>query len=952
SLVGPGGVGKTRLALAVAAELIDRYADHVVFVDLAPLRNARLVAATIAGGLGVHDAGGRSARELLLEYLAERQVLLLLDNFEHLLEAAPLLAELLGACPRLALLVTSRAALRLRGEHRVAVPPLATPEDPAAALATIAAAPAVQLFVDRTRAVAPDFELEASTAPAVAGICRRLDGLPLAIELAAARTGLLGPEALLRRLEQRLGPLALLMAGAPDLPERQQTLRATLAWSQDLLGPAEQVLFRRLAVFAGGWTLDAAEAVCGGPDLPAEAVLDRLQVLVDASLIQVRERDHTLGEPRFGLLETVREFAAEQLETCGEAEAVRARHFDWCLGFAEARQAELRGPRQQLARSRLDLEADNMRAALDWSLARLKSPTGALHGRAALRLGGALARWWSLRGSSSEGSRWLEQLLAAVDANRPADGAADASTIRARVLLGLGWLYSDQGQFGRAQRRHEASLSLFRAGHDQGGMAAALLYLAHLADYHGDVNRALDLFTASAEQARAAGDRSRLGEALGWLGWARYRRGELDAARAALRLGGALARWWSLRGSSSEGSRWLEQLLAAVDANPPAGGAADASTIRARVLLGLGWLYSDQGQFGQAQRCHEASLPLFRAGHDQHGLAAALLYLAHLADYHGETNRALDLFTASAEHARAAGDRSRLGEALGWLGWARYRRGELDAARVALLEGRTLLEASGDNARLADVLYALGILEAEQNDAVAAERVLRQSFELFQRAGDHVGETKALGWLGYVALNRGDQGGAGPGVRMVAPALLSGLLAGSPATEPPVRPAGLLGGGCPCGDAAGAGALAVGGLGRGRACRHHERGAGVGRPGPQIGGPCAARGAAQGGGPCPPVRIGRPGSDALEPWMTSGSWALRSSRLRAWRTAAGVRTSPGAEYTRRPGTPHVGQGEGLLASPNGRRSSNGPHRSHWKPYNGMRLPLPPQAVSRRPLMTR
>jgi tetratricopeptide (TPR) repeat protein len=313
-----------------------------------------------------------------------------------------------------------------------------------------------------------------------------------------------------------------------------------------------------------------------------------------------------MGEPRFGLLETVREFAAEQLETRGEAEAVRARHFDWCLAFAEARQAELRGPRQPIARSRLDLEADNMRAALDWSLARLKSPTGALHGHASLRLGGALARWWSLRGSSSEGSRWLEQLLAAVDANRLADGAADASTVRARVLLGLGWLYSDQGQFGRAQR------------------------------------------------------------------------------------------------------------------------------------------------------CHEASLPLFRAAHDQRGMAAALLYLAHLADYHGETNRALDLFTASAEHARAAGDRSRLGEALGWLGWARYRRGELDAARIALLESRTLLEASGDNARLADVLYALGILDAEQNDAAAAERVLRQSFELFQRAGDHVGETKALGWLGYVALNRGD----------------------------------------------------------------------------------------------------------------------------------------------------------------------------------------------------
>jgi predicted ATPase/DNA-binding XRE family transcriptional regulator len=339
TLVGPGGVGKTRLAIEVASSLVDAYPDGVVFVDLVPLSDARLVSAVIARALELRENGGRSAHDLLPGYLKRRQVLLVLDNFEHLLPAPPLVSELVRRCPGVALLVTSRVALNLQAERRVGVGPLQIPargsdNTPPA----LAASPAVKLFVERARAVVGEFALTATNAMAVASICRRLDGLPLAIELAAARVPLLPPAALLRRLEH---PLSVLTGGGPDVPRRHKALRAALAWSVDLLEPGQQALFRRLGAFVGGWSVEAAEVDATDAAQFEQDVLDGLQVLVDSSL--VHRLDDGSFDSRFGMLETVREYALEQLGQHDEVKNQSWRHAAYFLNLAEKAEPQLRG---------------------------------------------------------------------------------------------------------------------------------------------------------------------------------------------------------------------------------------------------------------------------------------------------------------------------------------------------------------------------------------------------------------------------------------------------------------------------------------------------------------------------------------------------------------------------------------------------------------------------------
>jgi predicted ATPase/DNA-binding XRE family transcriptional regulator len=456
ALIGPGGVGKTRLALEVAATVRDAFSDGAVFVDLAPLRDHRLVAATIARVLGVHESGRQSAREVLVAHLRERHLLLTLDNFEHLLGATPLVMELLAACPRLSILVTTRSALRVRSERRLVVPPLATPAAAEALDASLY--PAVRLFVERVHNVAPEFTLDSDNAPIVADICRKLDGLPLALELAAARVHLLSPRALLQRLEHRL---RLLSSGPVDLPERQRSLRGALDWSYDLLDPPERALFRRLAVFAGGWTLEAAEAVCSDAELNAHDVLQHLSVLVDNSL--VRRLDHNADEPRFGMLETIREYALDRLTADAEEVDERNRHLGFYVALAEAAEHSLHGAAQADCADQVEREIDNIRAAIAWSIQTHQALQG-------LRLVSALRFFWYMRGDHREGREYLQATLVAADAT------ADLAT-RGHALATLGYMLALQGEYADARSRLQAAVSISRQFRDDTGVAFGLRFL-------------------------------------------------------------------------------------------------------------------------------------------------------------------------------------------------------------------------------------------------------------------------------------------------------------------------------------------------------------------------------------------------------------------------------------------------------------------------------------------
>jgi predicted ATPase/DNA-binding XRE family transcriptional regulator len=388
TLTGPPGVGKTRLGCQVAATMCETFADGVVFVALAAVRDPSLVLSALAQSVEVPEVGSRPAAELVRTALRKRQMLLLLDNFEQVLDAAPAIAELLATCPRVKVVVTSRAVLRVRAEREFPVPPLAVPDlAHLPPLADLGQYPAVALFVQRVQAVKPTFALTMGNAPAVATICARLDGLPLAIELAAARGKVFTPQALLARLDRRMG---LLTEGARDLPERQRTLRQAIAWSYDLLEARDQRLFRRLAVFLGGWTLEAAEAVCdaGGDSEDSvleDSVLEGLTSLVDKSLVVADEGAQggpnaasTQGEPRFTMLETLREYGLERLAASGEEEALRRRHLDYYLRLAETAEPALKGPGQATWLARLEREHDNLRAALGagaWR-GRARAPVG------------------------------------------------------------------------------------------------------------------------------------------------------------------------------------------------------------------------------------------------------------------------------------------------------------------------------------------------------------------------------------------------------------------------------------------------------------------------------------------------------------------------------------------------------------------------------------------------
>jgi predicted ATPase/transcriptional regulator with XRE-family HTH domain len=696
TLLGPPGIGKTSLSLAAARDIQAAFSDGAFFVALAPITDPALVLATLAQTLGIKESADQSLLDTLKAALQAQRLLLLLDNFEHLLAAAPLIVELLERCVGLKALVTSRAALHVRGEQLYAVPPLLLPDlSQLPATGALARTPAVALFVERAQAALPHFTLTAQNAAAVAAICVRLDGLPLAIELAAARVRLLAPEGLLARLEQRL---AVLTDGARDLPPRQQTLRAAIAWSYELLDKGEQMLFRRLSVFVGGWTLHAAEAVCNADgDLPWE-VVNGLAALLDQSL--VRQSEGANGEPRFTMLETIREYALERLAARGEVDALRAQHLEHYLALAEAAEPYLRGAEQIVWAERLEVEHDNFRAALAWSHVHRAVDGSSTDGaEAELRLAGALFWFWDLRTHFSEGRRWLEGALA------PTNGPA-RTTARATALFGTGHFAANQSDYVAARARLEESVALWRALGDKRGLALALTYvngLGWVTLQEGRVAAARALFAEGVALWRALGDRWGLAWAL-WSLSAAVRRDDPAAARpiaeesVALfrevgdRLGlafplmqlGIVAR---LEGDHTRSTALVEESLAL-------GRELGAKGIMSVALRHLGDVMQDQGDEQRALALYQESVALARPLENKQNIAFCLVGIGGVAGAVGQGERAARLLSA----AETLFDTIGLSLALGPEVRADYDRyvsaahAQLDAATwaAAWAEGRTM----------------------------------------------------------------------------------------------------------------------------------------------------------------------------------------------------------------------------------------------------------------------
>jgi predicted ATPase/transcriptional regulator with XRE-family HTH domain len=545
TLTGAGGVGKTRLAIEAATQLAAAFADGAWFVPLSRISDPELVLPAIAHTLELKESGATPLAEVLHRHLRDKELLLVLDNFEHLLAAALSIGALLASCPGVKVLVTSRVALRLQGEREYALRPLALPDPqhlpPPEHLAQHAA---VALFIERAQAAKADFRVTPATAPAVVAICARLDGLPLAIELAAARVKLLSPSALLQRLERSL----LMLTGGPrDLDKRQQTMRNTLAWSYNLLSPEEQVLFRRLAVFAGGCNLEAAEAICVAPDgvEPLRIdVFDGLAALVDQGLVQRREEDEGPegdGAPRFGMLYVIREYALEQLDGSGEAEALARAHGHFFLNLAIEFGGKWSDPDFAEWIALLEREQDNLRASLAWAIKHAEAVR-------AQQAGGALTRFWDVGGYPHEGFRWLQSTL---QLSQPSDGTDAvgiagnagnagntdealrvAALARADALAGAGdqaWMLC---RYDDSRKLFEECLTLCRAVDDPLRTARALFGLGRSYAVRGELDRASAFHEEALMLSRRAGQHSATRDALAGLGMVALLRGDLTLARA------------------------------------------------------------------------------------------------------------------------------------------------------------------------------------------------------------------------------------------------------------------------------------------------------------------------------------------------------------------------------------------------------------------------------------
>jgi predicted ATPase len=707
TLAGPGGVGKTRLALEVAAQLRAAgraaFSDGVIFVSLAAVAAPTLVDMAIAVALGLRNRGHRPGLDQLRDALRDRRMLLVLDNAEHVVAAAPHLVALLGGAPGLRLLVTSRAVLHVAGEQIVMVPPLALPdpdaEDTGAAAAT---APAIQLFLDRAGASIPGQVWTPDDIITVAAICRQLDGLPLAIELAAARCRLLSPQALLAHLGA--GPFETLASGPRDLPARQQALRTTLDWSFGLLPAHEQALLLGLGLFAGGFTLDLARAALG-----AELItLDALASLVDHSLVQRVES--TMGEQRFRLLEVVRLYVLEHLAASGRAAATRGQWARALLGLAEEAGRGLRGPAQAGWLARLDAERPNLNALLTWTLgeAAPAPPDADARFETGVRLVAALIPFWWRRGYMGEGQRWVAAAVAA-----RASAAAQAC-----LLAQAGRLAWHQGEHALAIARSEEALALSYSVGDTSSAAFALLTLGSVRWYQGDSPAAEQHLAASLALAEAAGD--------SWM-------------QAAVCLAGALVAYH--RGEHERRVALLARSLSLSRAIGDSLGIAEA-------LLWSGNIAVEQGAIEQAEPPYREALARYVALGDREGQARVLHKLADLAHDCGDLQGARTLFDACLAIRRAIGDRVGIAEALIGLGDVLLRQGAHDGAASCYGAALALVQARGDQVDRAWAMRGLARVARARGEDARAWQLFAESLRLAWAQANPWGIAVCLDGLG------------------------------------------------------------------------------------------------------------------------------------------------------------------------------------------------------------
>ena len=606
TLTGPGGVGKTRLALSVTHEVADLFPNGPTSVELAPVRDPGLVLATIAQALGVREAGDEPLIAQLKAVLRDKRSLLVLDNFEQVVEAAPLIADLLAACPLLKTLVTSRVRLRLSGEHEFPVPPLALAgiEERASAGVQREAA-AIRLFVARAKAIKPDFTLTDENVQVVHAICRCLDGLPLAIELAAARIKMLPPAALHSRLERRL---PLLTGGGRDLPSRQQTMRDAISWSYDLLSPAEQKLFRRLGVFMGGFTLEVAEAVGGDSDDELD-VLSGVMSLLDKSLL--RQWEETEGQPRFGMLETVQEYARERLDASGEGRGVRHRHATFFVALAEQAESEFFGPQEIAWLDRCQPELDNFRAVMAWSTSGDGDPA------LGLRLGAALWWFWLRRVGVREGREKLERALARDQAVRP--------EVRAKALAVAGEHATFQGDYAQSLAWLEESVAVYQSLEDPFGLARARFFLSDCRMDRGHAELAIPPLEEALASFRQLGATAWVGLTLSYLAMAASRMQDDERARTL----------------ADEALHFCRQ--------------AEFATGMAITFGRLGSQALKEGKYEEAEHFFREALALRLKLDDRYGMANQLTELAFVAAASGEAERAARLDGAAAALRQVTG---------------------------------------------------------------------------------------------------------------------------------------------------------------------------------------------------------------------------------------------------------------------------------------------------------